>query len=306
LYLVDRRSTRIHIVGSDGRVVKSFGKQGPGPGEIMVAGDIGFVAEHVVVRDMGKHTIEVYTPDGTFVKSIPLGRVGFGFTTIEPDGIIAAQLAGAGQSWIRVGLDAATTPLAVPAATAVPGERPCARVASFGDRIAQLDCALPVLTVSNQAGEIERVVVIRRDPILATDAQLQKVREDLQRDMAADNLPASLAQGLLESTVREARVLKSWRAARQDRATGMIALWEQTPANVGGGNARVHLLSPDGVYLDAIAFDDQWVDFTIHDSRIAALAVNDSTGVPRLTTYSIALPEGALESAARAVARSLR
>ena len=299
-FVIDRRSTRVHIVGSDGQLVKSFGKQGPGPGEIMVAGDIGFVGDHVVVRDMGKHTIEVYSPDGAFVKSIPLGRVGFGFTTIDPDGIIAAQLAGGGQSWIRVGLDGATTPIPVPATAAVQGATPCARVATFGDRIAQLDCAVPVVMVSDQSGAIERTIMIRRDTVFATDAQLQTVRENLQRDMAANSLPASLAQGLLESTLRNARIVKPWRAVRRDRVTGVIALWEQAPADVGGGNATLHLLSPDGVYLDAIAFDDEWRDFTIDDSRIAALAVNDSTGVPELVVHSVVVPEGVLDAAAAA------
>ena len=41
---------------------------------------------------------------------------------------------------------------------------------------------------------------------------------------------------------------------------------------MGGGNATLHLLSPDGVYLNAVAFDDEWRDFTINDSRVAALA----------------------------------
>ena len=300
-YIVDRRSTRIHIVGSDGHLVTSFGKRGPGPGEIMVAGDVGFVGDHVVVRDMGKHTIEVYTPDGTFVKSIPLGRVGFGFATLDPDGVIAARLAGDGQSWIRVGLDGTTAPLAVPPGASAGGTRACARVATFGDRVAQLDCAVPVLTVSTAAGAVEQVIRIGRDSSFATDAQLQTVREKLQRDMAAENLPASLASQLLESTMENARVIKPWRAARQDRVTGMIALWEQLPADLGGGDARVHLLSRDGVYLDALVFDDQWVDFTISDSRIAALAVNDSTGIPQLTVHRITVPQGVFESAAAAV-----
>ena len=305
-YVVDRRATRVHIVAADGKLVRSFGKQGPGPGEIAVAGDIGFVGNHVVVRDMGKHTIELYAPDGAFVKSIPLGRVGFGFTTIDPDGIIAAQLASGGQSWIRVGLDGATRPLPVPAAAAAHGATPCVRVATFGDRVAQLDCAVPVVTVSNQAGAIERVIAIRRDTILATDAQLQTVRENLQRDMAANSLPASLAQGLLESTLRNARIVKPWRAVRRDRVTGVIALWEQAPADIGGGNATLHLLSPDGVYLDAIVFDDEWRDFTISDSRVAALAVNDSTGVPQLALHSVVMPEGVLKSAAAAAGRGKR
>ena len=305
-YVVDRRSTRIHIVGSDGHLVKSFGKRGPGPGEIMVAGDIGFVGDQVVIRDMGKHTIEVYSPDGAFVKSIPLGRVGFGFATLDPDAVIAAHLSGNGQSWIRVALDGTTTPLAVPPSRSAAGTRTCARVATFGDRIAQLDCAVPVLTVSTGAGELEQVIVIDRDSSFATDAQLKMVREKLERDMAAENLPASLAKQLLESTVENARVIRPWRAARQDRVTGTIALWEQMPADLGGGDARVHLLSRDGVYLDAIAFDDQWIDFTINDSRIAALAVNDSTGIPRLTMHRITVPTGVLESASAAVARTKR
>ena len=302
-YDVDRRSTRVHVIASDGQLVKSFGKRGPGPGEIMVAGDVGFVGEHVVVRDMGKHTIEVYSPDGTFIKSIPLGRVGFGFTTIDPDGIIAAQLAGAGQKWIRVTLDGTTAELPLPAAAAAQGATPCARVATFGDRVAQLDCAVPVLTVSDQAGVIEQVIVIDRDTVLATDAQLQTVKERMQRDMASDPLPPALAQQLLESTMRDARVVKPWRGARRDRTTGVTALWEQMPANLGGGNARLHLLSPDGVYLDAIDFDDEWLDFAINDSRVAALAVNDSTGLPQLAAHSIAIPKDVLEAAAAASAR---
>jgi hypothetical protein len=297
-YVVDRRSTRVHIVGADGKFVKSFGKRGPGPGEIALAGDIGFVGQHVVVRDMGKHTIEVYTPDGAFVKSIPLGRVGFGFATIDPDGMIVARLASDGQVWMRVGLDGATKPLPVPASAPDGGKRPCGRVATIRNRVAQLDCAVPVLTVSNGDGVIERVIRIGRDSIFATEAQIQAVREKLQRDMASDNLPASLAQSLLESTTRDARVVKPWRAMRHDRVTGIIALWEQAPADMGGGDARLHLLSPEGVFLSTIDFDDQWLDFTINDSRVAALAVNDSTGLPELALHSIALPPGTLESAA--------
>jgi hypothetical protein len=299
-FVLDRQSYKIHFVTDSGTWLRSFGKRGPGPGELQSPSDIGIVGANVVVRDLGKLAVHLFTLDGEFVRTIPLGRVGFGFVALPSDGFLVAQLAGSSQSWTRVSLDGTSSPAALPAAAANSTDTsPCLRTAAAGTEIVQLDCAVPLLTFSDSGGRVTRRVRIARDSTLATEDQLRAMRERLERDMARAPVPAGEAKGLLDGLLADARVVGLLRGVRQDSTTGVVAVWEQIPTDLGGGDAVLHFLSKDGVYLARHTFSHAWVDFTMLGSRVVALATDPSTGLVRTIAYRVTWPSGVLDEAAR-------
>jgi len=135
--------------------------------------------------------------------------------------------------------------------------------------------------------------------MLATEVQLGLMRERLEKDMARASVPAGEAKGLLDGLLADARVVGLFRGVRQDSTTGIVAVWEQLPADLGGGDAVLHLLSKDGVYLARHTFPHAWVDFAMTGSRVVALATDPSTGLVRTIAYRVTWPSGVLDEAAR-------
>lgn len=84
LYLLDRQASRVTVVDSTGALVRSFGRQGNGPGEL--ASPMGmavFPDGQVVISDLGNRGFVVFAPDGSFLRLVPFQQTQFA-TTIAP------------------------------------------------------------------------------------------------------------------------------------------------------------------------------------------------------------------------------
>ena len=85
------------------------------------------------------------------------------------------------------------------------------------------------------------------------------------------------------------------------RSRGFAALLEQNPDEFGSGNATLHFLSPDGVYLAKAVFPNAWRDFTL-DYGVAYASTRDpDTDLITLRAYRIDLPNSAFTDAAEAL-----
>lgn len=84
LYLLDRQAGRVTVVDSTGALVRAFGRQGNGPGEL--ASPMGmavFPDGQVVISDLGNRGFVVFAPDGSFLRLVPFQQTQFA-TNIAP------------------------------------------------------------------------------------------------------------------------------------------------------------------------------------------------------------------------------
>lgn len=66
-----------------------------------------------------------------------------------------------------------------------------------------------------------------------------------------------------------------------------IALWEQIPGDLGGGNATIHLLDEEGRYLVRHAFGTQLTSIGLSDDQVFVLAEDPGSGLRRLEAYRL-------------------
>ena len=72
LYVLDAGNHRVLVLDGRGRLVRTFGKQGGGPGELLVPSGLAVLSDgSVVVADLGRSAFSVFNPDGTFRFNLP-------------------------------------------------------------------------------------------------------------------------------------------------------------------------------------------------------------------------------------------
>jgi hypothetical protein len=74
LYIFDAQKQRVVVVGPTGRLVRTFGKPGDGPGELRAPAALVVNRDgSVAIADMGHRAFVVYGPDGEYARSVPFG-----------------------------------------------------------------------------------------------------------------------------------------------------------------------------------------------------------------------------------------
>lgn len=84
LYVLDQREQKVHKFSPDGRLLRTFGRKGQGPGDFQSPGRIVFTSqgELAVLEDISY--VSFHTTDGAFVRRLELnGRLGPGY--VGPD-----------------------------------------------------------------------------------------------------------------------------------------------------------------------------------------------------------------------------
>jgi hypothetical protein len=72
LYVLDRLNQRVVVFDSAGRLVRTFGRRGGGPGEFGAPQQLAVTrAGEIVVSDVGRRTLSFFHGDGRFVRSQP-------------------------------------------------------------------------------------------------------------------------------------------------------------------------------------------------------------------------------------------
>jgi hypothetical protein len=73
LYVLDRQASRVMVYDRTGRFIRQIGKQGEGPGELMVPVQLAIGGDGtVIVADMGRPGYSLFRPDGTFLRNVLL------------------------------------------------------------------------------------------------------------------------------------------------------------------------------------------------------------------------------------------
>jgi hypothetical protein len=82
LYVLDGNNYRVLVFDQNGKYLRQIGKQGGGPGELMVPMSLSITNDNrVVIGDLGRRVLSIFKTDGTFVKNVPFEQglmLGFG------------------------------------------------------------------------------------------------------------------------------------------------------------------------------------------------------------------------------------
>jgi hypothetical protein len=74
LYVLDRQQARVMVYDRTGRYLRQIGRQGEGPGELMVPMQIAMSGDGtLIVTDLGRDAYSLFRPDGTFVRNVRFG-----------------------------------------------------------------------------------------------------------------------------------------------------------------------------------------------------------------------------------------
>ncbi len=73
LYVLDGNNYRVLVFDPNGRFLRQIGKQGGGPGELMLPLTLAVTSDNrIVIGDLGRRVLSIFKTDGTFVKNVPL------------------------------------------------------------------------------------------------------------------------------------------------------------------------------------------------------------------------------------------
>jgi hypothetical protein len=265
------------------------GREGKGPGELGRTFGVAAVGGRLAVGNSGAGRVDFFTPAGEPSGSFALGVPGFTLDAVEPGGLLVRT--GRGDDRLYDGRGGSRIIPFTPFTPAEGAGRPaCVRLAGAGDRILQLDCTTPAFHVVARDGRRLRTVRVRREPVAASAEELGRYRSSLAADMAGDpRMPAAQAGPLLEGLTRSQTPKRLMRGIQQDPASGLYAVWEQEPQELGTGPARLHLFSPRGVFLATVGFPGPWLDFEMDDLVVYALTEDPDTGLAGLSAYRLRL-----------------
>jgi len=88
IYLTDYKESLVRIFDEEGKHLRTFGRRGEGPGELIRPRDVFITPQNqIVVVDMRKLSLNFYTKEGKFLKSKTFGFSLFG-TAMDPEGNI--------------------------------------------------------------------------------------------------------------------------------------------------------------------------------------------------------------------------
>jgi hypothetical protein len=308
LYILDPMESRVHVLSAaDGRWIRAIGRKGRGPGELERPFRIAALEGILVVGNGGRATFDIFAADGSYLRSVPIGGISVGLHPLSGGRILANTAAPGPDGSIQGGwrlyrlegdagapelIESWPSSVAVPGAEVEGGSLECIRTGTAGAQIIRFSCAVPHLQLLDGEGRLLREFLFDRAPDLISDAereaQVEMVRETMSR---TPGMPPAMIQHMVETTRDESRIRRSFRAVREDPATGILALWEQSPDDLGSGPATLHLFSRSGIYLAQLPFERSWVDFDLSGSTLFALERDPESDLVRAVAYRIEVPD---------------
>lgn len=292
VYILDGMAHRVYrIAGEDGRWTATLGRRGGGPGELERPYGFALVGSSLVVGNQGRASLERFAEDGEYVGSVHLDALAFGVETLD-EKLLVNGLFGREGGWRLVDLEGGSEAFHWPARRdPLTADYPeCARSSAAGAVALRIACYRPYIQVVAPDGDPVREIVIDQAPIPVEPAVVESAAAELRTRMLESGIPPALIDEQLRQLRERYRAYPRFRNVRADPRTGMLAIWEQPPAELGGGAASLHLVSDAGVYLARIEFAEAWKDFDVHDGRIYALTEDEATGLVGLAAYEVMTP----------------
>ena len=303
--VVDPPGGKIHVVTSSGETKASLGQSGGGPGEFLRIRDAFRIGDRLAVLDYGKSSIEYLSFDGEYLSSFHLGGQVFGavFPLKDDEMLVSGRFFGdptddtQGFWIIKEGSDPIAFPLQPLELLPEEGVE-CSELFSWANGAARLRQTTPQIQVMDRAGDLLFESRIDLPIEVITEAERQSALSELRSRLATQGLPPEYIQQNLVVSEERWRVKCRFGPLRFDSSGLFAAFLEQNPDDFGSGNATLHFLSPEGVYLAKTSFPAPWRDFTLDDGVIYALQRDPITDVVSLRAISVDLPESLFANAA--------
>ena len=309
LTVVDPAENRFHVVTTSGEIRESVGGQGGGPGEFLRMQDAFRHGRGFVVLDQGRSGLEYLDLEGRYVSSLHLdGSPWRGFPMKGGDILLVGDFRedpteGTLGDWIRVEDDGKITPFIPQPLEPLPEEQgvECSEISPWGGGAARLRFTTPQIEVFDPAGDLVMESWVDLPVEVVSEAERNQALSDLRASLAANGGPPEFLQQYVDVMEERWRVKCRFGPLRADPAGGLVAFLEENPDAFGSGNATLHFLSPEGVYLTRAAFPTPWRDFTLEDGVIYALTRDPGTDLITLRAYRVDLPEALFRDAAEAL-----
>lgn len=77
IFITDAFAGNVHAYDSKGQYIKTFGRRGQGPGEMMYPKSIISLNDTLIISDNGVHKLHIYDTEGNFIKQIKYNHTGY-------------------------------------------------------------------------------------------------------------------------------------------------------------------------------------------------------------------------------------
>lgn len=296
VYVVDQAASQVHFVGLDGQPLGSVGRPGGGPGEYRRIVAAIPTAAGVFVVDGGNTRVDVLASSQATLASHRIDGVVFEALPWGEGEILAMGMSGDAFAATVFTVDGpgAAQPIASWDPTGATDDAVCARRSTMGRRHVLVRCSHPVVRVYSTDGVLEEEFVIPLPPEFATEQEVRAQANAVRESLTSRGAPPAMVEQLAASVLNASREKPSVRKIAID-PDGLMAIWMQNPDDFGGGPATLHLLTREGVYLDAIEFEDQWIDFEMRSGVIYCLTPDPTTGLVTLRALEVSLSSALLD-----------
>lgn len=302
VYLADRQASRVHRVTADGELRPSFGEPGEGPGQYRRIIDAVPTDAGLFVVDGGNGRVEILDGSGNRLVSLPLGQVVYAAIPVGRDAVAVYGILGREQAWTRLDSSGGTGPMDFPDLEAPAGYTgPVSSGASWGEKLVRLRYTFPEVRIYSPGGALERVIDIPLPVEEATDEEIEAIVREVSSLLARDGLPSGVIQQQVDQVRAQFREKLRFRKVVFDDEGGLAAIWEQNPEDYGSGNARLHLLTVDGVYLGVLEADRPWADVALASGVLYTLSRDPVTDLVTLMAFELRVSDDLL-ARARALA----
>lgn len=249
VFVLDAQERRVRVFDGDGEPLRSFGREGRGPGEFQTPTDIGVVGDTVWVADGLTGRITLFDPTGTVLATYTPGMVQLESPSgalllyrpagLLSDGRIHATFVGTADP---VPEPISVPELAVDSAGGAMDTLWMRRHVGTDSRVTVGSVELPVPTLQDEAtlhvpaGELGRYVVERPAPVSSDEAAFRVLRVDpagdtaFVRSFSFEPVRYSNAAERLEETARDlTRALGPNVAGDQDRVAQTLRSSMEVP-----------------------------------------------------------------------------
>jgi hypothetical protein len=304
--VVDPQANRVHLVSTSGETRVSLGRSGGGPGEFLRLLDAFRDGDRLVVIDGGKGSIEYLDIDGNYLSSVHLEGQAWGGFPLEGGTLLikgeflsdpSEETLG---DWVRVREGSRPSAFTSQPLDPLPEEQgvQCSDLFSWAGGAARLRFTTPQIQVFDGAGGIVMEIGIDLPVEVVSETERDLALSDLRRRLAGSGHPPEFQQQNVIVMEERWRVKCRFGPLRFDASGRLAAFLEQNPDEFGSGNATLHFLSQDGVYLAKADFPAAWRDFTLDNGVVYALTRDPTTDLITLRAYRLDFPNSLFADAA--------
>jgi hypothetical protein len=312
--VVDPQANRVHVVTISGETRESLGRSGGGPGEFLRIQNAFPEGDRFVVLDGGKQGVEYLDLDGDYLSSMHLGRwISGGFPLEDGELLVKGEFVAdpaeeSTGAWVRVSEGSEPSPFNPQPLDLLPEEQgvQCSDLFSWAGGAARLRFTTPQIQVFNRAGGVLRESRIDLPVEAVSETERDLALAELARRLADRGVPPAFQQQSLLVMEERWRVKCRFGSLEFDPSGRLAAILEQNPDDFGSGNATLHFLSQDGVYLAKVSFPGPWRDFTLDDGVVYALTRDPTTDLITLRAYRVDLPHSVFTDAAEVLEEARR